>query len=230
MRKIFSSLLLVGLVFALANGVFASWCFGTPTTTTTTTTTTPPSNNDQSITGSNGTIVNTINASSNTGSNWIKLGGKITTGDSGTSVNLQNLINTNSLAGNLTGNQSISSSNGSITNNVNASSSTGSNTIGVSGYCWCFSCSLCHNKISTGDAYTGVTITNGININEKTAGNVGSQTISNSNGNLSNTVNASSLTGSNVIYLGGRIYTGDAATAVSVINIINQNSVTGGSN
>ncbi len=214
MKKLFASLLLVGLVFVFANGVGAHEENHQTTPT-----------NGQTITGSHGTITNKITVGSYTGSNEVKLGGSIWTKNATTKVELQNVLNANSLAGQLSGNQSISSSWGRITNTVNADASSGSNKIGGNGCCWWYSCNGCNNYIGTGNTSLGVSLTNAINVNEKTTGNTGTQTIQDSKGTIGNTVNGWSSTGSNVIYLGGSIGTGSAVAKVGVVNVINQNLV-----
>ena len=143
MRKIFVLSLAAIFVFSLVNGVLAC----------------PPNNqsnnndNDQQIENSWGTINNTINISSSTGSNTIKLGGTIVTGDSSSYIRLNNLINTNTLSGNLRGDQSIRNSSGTVNNNLTANSYTGSNVIYLGG------------TIYTGLSSSGVNVVNIVNQN-----------------------------------------------------------------
>jgi len=216
MRKIFVLSLAAIFVFSLVNGVLAWGGHGGGSGS-------DSSDNDQTIENSSGTITNNITVRSSTGSNQIKLGGTIVTGDSSSYIGLTNLINTNTLSGNLRGDQSIRNSSGTVNNNLTANSYTGSNSIGTG--CCRWPCNRCNNLIQTGDSSSWIDLKNGINLNSKTTGNIGTQTISGSHGTVNNNLTANSSTGSNVIYLGGTISTGLSSSGVNVVNIVNQNIV-----
>ena len=216
MRKIFVLSLVAIFAFSLVNGVLAWGGHGGGSGS-------DSSDNDQTIENSSGTITNNITVRSSTGSNQIKLGGKIYTGDSSSYIGLNNLINTNTLSGNLRGDQSIRNSSGTVNNNLTANSYTGSNSIGTG--CCRWPCNRCNNLIQTGKSSSWIDLRNGINLNSKTPGNIGTQTISGSHGTVNNNLTANSSTGSNVIYLGGRISTGLSSGGVEVVNIVNQNIV-----